>query len=48
MKEVSKSPLEVSRDKIKRTLLNTMKTDCMETYPQQPAGRHPSKPCTEE
>lgn len=32
MKEVSKSPLEVSRDKIKRTLLNTMKTDCMETY----------------
>lgn len=31
MKEVSKSPLEVSRDKIKRTLLNTMKTDCMET-----------------
>lgn len=32
MKEVSKSPLEVSRDKIKRTLLNIMKTDCMETY----------------
>lgn len=41
MPEVSKSPLEVSRDKIKRNLLNTMKTDCMETYvhPEEPRYR---------
>ena len=40
MQEVSKSPLEVSRDKIKRNLLNTMKTDCMETYVHKEESRY--------
>lgn len=40
MKEVSKSPLEVSRDKIKRNLLNTMKTDCMEAHVHEEESRY--------
>lgn len=30
--EISKSPLEVDRDKIKRNFLNAIKIDCMESY----------------
>ena len=30
--EVVKSPLEINRDKVKRTLLNPLKADCMESY----------------
>lgn len=40
MNEVSKSPLEVSRDKIKRILLNTMKTDCMEAHVHEEESRY--------
>lgn len=40
MPEVSKSPLEVSRDKIKRNFLNTMNTDCMETHVHQEESRY--------
>lgn len=40
MNEVSKSPLEVSRDKIKRNLLNTMKTDCMEAHVHKEEPRY--------
>lgn len=39
-KEITKSPLEVSRDKIKRNLLNVMKTDCMETYVHTEEARY--------
>lgn len=38
--DVSKSPLEVNRDKIKRNLLNTMKTDCMESYVHDEEARY--------
>lgn len=40
MPEVSKNPLEISRDKIKRNLLNTMKTDCMEAYVHSEESRY--------
>ena len=40
MKEVYKIPLEVSRDKIKRNLLNTMKTDCMEAHVHEEESRY--------
>lgn len=39
-KDISKNPLEVSRDKIKRNLLNTMKTDCMESYVYEETARY--------
>lgn len=38
--EISRSPLEVDRDKIKRNLLNTMKTDCMESYVHEEGARY--------
>lgn len=38
--EVSRSPLEINRDKIKRNLLNTMKTDCMESYVHDEEARY--------
>lgn len=39
-RDVSKSPLEISRDKIKRNLLNSIKTDCMETYVHTEEARY--------
>lgn len=39
-KDISKSPLEISRDKIKRSYLNTIKTDCMESYVYSEEARY--------
>lgn len=39
-RDISKSPLEISRDKIKRNLLNSIKTDCMETYVHTEEARY--------
>lgn len=38
--EMSRSPLEVDRDKIKRNLLNSIKTDCMESYVHDEEARY--------
>lgn len=38
--EVVKSPLEINRDKVKRTLLNPLKTDCMESYVHSEEARY--------
>lgn len=38
--EVVKSPLEINRDKVKRTLLNPLKTDCMESYVHPEESRY--------
>lgn len=38
--EIKKSPLEISRDKIKRKLLNPIKTDCMESYVHDEEARY--------
>lgn len=38
--EVSKSPLEINRDKIKRNLLNPMKIDCMESHVHNEEARY--------
>lgn len=38
--EIAKSPLEIDRDKIKRTLLNSIKTDCMESYVHEEEARY--------
>lgn len=37
---INKSPLEVSRDKIKRNLLNTIKSDFMESYVHEEESRY--------
>lgn len=38
--EINKSPLEINRDKIKRQLLNPMKSDCMESYVHEEESRY--------
>ncbi|WP_411329292.1 deoxyguanosinetriphosphate triphosphohydrolase family protein [Blautia hansenii] len=38
--EITKSPLEIARDKIKRNLLNTMQTDYMESYVHEEESRY--------
>lgn len=38
--EMTKSPLEIARDKIKRNLLNPMKTDYMESYVHDEEARY--------
>lgn len=40
MVEVVKSPLEINRDKVKRTLLNPLKTDYMESYVHSEEARY--------
>ena len=38
--EITKSPLEIARDKIKRNLLNTMQPDYMESYVHEEESRY--------
>ncbi len=38
--EIVKSPLEINRDKIKRNILNPIKTDCMESYVHEEESRY--------